>query len=140
MGIGTAGYAMMLLSGWAVVTDLSSGKIRNYTCAAGWLAGLFLAACGAVSAAEWAGGAALPLIAGWFLFRRRLMGAGDIKLLSALGGLCGISALLPFLFLVFLAGSVLSALLLAREKDPAARVHFSVPILMGSALFMAMRG
>ncbi len=140
MGIGTAGCVMMLLSGWAVVTDLSSGKIRNYICASGWFAGLFLAAGGAISPAEWAGGAALPLLAGWLLFRRRLMGAGDIKLLSALGGLCGMSGLLPYLLLVFLAGSGLSVLLLVREKDAAARIHFSVPILMGSALWLAVRG
>lgn len=137
MGTWTAVYGIMVLSGWAVATDLSSGKIRNYICAAGWLGGLFLASCGVVPFAEWAGGCILPLAGGFLLYRRRWMGAGDVKLLSAIGGLCGASQLLFFLFAVFFAGGVLSLLMAMREKNPAAKLHFSVPVLMGSALWIA---
>jgi prepilin peptidase CpaA len=119
------------------------------------MTGLFLAAGGALPAGEWMAGAVLPLLLGWPLFRMRLMGAGDIKLLSALGGLAGGGALLPLLFRIFLCGGALSVLMLLRDGGSFARrspaccrlpeltasgtgtIHFAVPVLMGCALWMA---
>lgn len=150
----------------AVYTDLREEKIYNGCIAAGWAAALLcnladsglrgipLFLCGA--------GTALPL---FLLFLFRMLGAGDIKLLSVVGGFAGPEAGFRCILYSFLCGAVLSAAVLALNGDirerfqylfsymkqygtdgerrayrkPGKRrpehIHFSVAVLMGVLLW-----
>ena len=84
---------------------------------------------------SWAGGAAVPLLL-YPLFQFRLLGAGDIKLLMALGSFLSPSASLKLLCLSFLSGALFLLLLLLRQCLLRGRrihfsdkIHFSVPVL-----------
>ena len=108
-------------------------------------------------------GAVLPILLLWGLFLFRMLGAGDIKALSVLSGLLGASRGLRCLAWSVAAGAVLSLVLLAAERnwqerflyffqyvrrvlasgrrvaylrpeDAAAKIHFTVPVLMGTML------
>ena len=57
-------------------------------------------------------GAAIPLLPGLILFRFRMIGAGDIKLLSAVGGLAGPAAMPAFLGMSVLLGAVIAVLIM----------------------------
>ena len=81
-------------------------EIANVWLAAGWAAGFWIQLSpGGRGAAAFAAGSLLPLALLAVLFWFRMLGAGDIKLLSALGGLMGASAVLQCIFWSFLFGS-----------------------------------
>jgi prepilin peptidase CpaA len=101
----------------AVVTDLRRRRIPNWltgaALAVGLLGGLWIGgpAGGLTSLA----GAALGLVLLLPFYAVRGMGAGDVKLLAAVGALLGPQALLPVAFYGALAGGVLSLLVMARS-------------------------
>jgi prepilin peptidase CpaA len=83
---------------------------------------------------SFAAGAAVPFALGFPLFHFRVMGAGDIKLLMAIGSIAGSAVILPFLAAcIFCGGGI--ALLLLPGYIRAYRFHFTVPILMTSILY-----
>ncbi len=157
-------HCMLFGAAFCVLSDLSSEKIPNILCASllgtsavmralappaalllenaplPSVGGSFLS--GSLS---WLCGAAVPLLL-FPAFRFRLIGAGDIKLLMALGSFLTPSRSLNLLFLSFLAGAVLSVFRLfllhfrAGRTPPSApgpalrSVHFSVPVFAAAVL------
>lgn len=125
-------FFVLTLAAAGAVCDLVTGKISNMIVIAGWAAGLFISIAealspegvsgagwlalnrhaAAVSAASFAAGALLPLAAGFLLFRFRMFGAGDVKLLSAIGGLTGIRVIPRFLFVCLLTGAAVAVLVM----------------------------
>lgn len=129
-----------------VVSDFRSGKIPNSMI----LAGLLCAVAGSIirpfldSAAAAAAGAALepaavsaaaadgllrvfggmciPLVIGGALFLLRMIGAGDIKMLSMAGAFLGPAAILRCMWIALLAGAVFSAGLMMSRKNAAKRL------------------
>ncbi|MBQ6385892.1 MAG: prepilin peptidase [Lachnospiraceae bacterium] len=104
----------LILAGFAggLVLHATSGSSAE---AAEWLAGsLVLHTTSGISAgaAEWLAGALMPLAAGLILHRFRLMGAGDAKLLAAIGCMTGPYLLLKITFLSLLFGAVFSLLIM----------------------------
>lgn len=78
----------------AVLSDLGTGRIPNGIIAAGLLLGI---ACqvmrgGFLGAVIFLGGAALPLVLFGPFYYFRMIGAGDVKLLCAIGGFLGPAA------------------------------------------------
>lgn len=75
----------------AVLTDLKEGRIPNGIIAVGllWGGAYQIMSGGAVGMVIFLGGAAFPLILFGVLFYFRMIGAGDIKLLSVIGGFLG---------------------------------------------------
>ena len=53
-------------------------------------------------------GMLFPILALYILFYFHMLGAGDIKLLSAVGGFLGVPAILKCMIVSFLSGAVLS--------------------------------
>lgn len=111
--------------GW----DLRTRRIPNALTGAFLLAALLLAAChgpasvGLALLGMAAAGLALPLWAA------RLLGAGDVKLLAAVGALLGPTPLLWTLLGTAIAGAVLAALTLARRGT---RIPYSPAVALGT--------
>lgn len=151
----------------AFAMDLRSQKVANAWILAGWVWGWLLQ----YAAEGWSGiwqfflGAGTPIFCLFALFYFRMLGAGDIKLLSVLGGLLGGQAALRLIILSFFFGGILSLGLLVsgktlllrlryftdyfktyvenRERRPyrktgerAEHFHFTLPVLLGVFLYV----
>ena len=160
------GFLALILALGAVEMDLRSHRIANGWLAAGWATGLWVQLSpGGKGADAFAAGSLLPLALLAVLFWFRMLGAGDIKLLSVLGGLMGASAVLQCIFWSFLFGAVFSIGMISacgswsqrlsyflnyvkqylatktrvpyrKANEGAECLHFSVPVLMGTLLWI----
>lgn len=107
------------LTGAAVYYDLRYKRIPNGFIVTGLLLGFFYQ----VSHFQWRGlinygaGVVLPVLILGILFYFRMMGAGDIKLLSVIGGFLGPKSGLRCILYTFLFGSVLSVILLIKRRN-----------------------
>lgn len=151
----------------AVGMDLFRQKIENGWICLGWLTGLVFQICqhqgnGVLSFIL---GSIVPIAFLYVLFLFRMMGAGDIKLLSVIGGLMGPVSILHCLFFSLLFGAIVSFVVLIMCDNLFTRlryfteyfkrlletkeilpymvrgkrmenVHFSVPIFMGVLLYV----
>ncbi|BFL48841.1 prepilin peptidase [Lactonifactor longoviformis] len=157
---------ILLLSAGAVVMDLLGERIWNPWIWLGWGTGVlyqFLLQ-GNRGILIFLSGGLLPILLLFPLFYFRMLGAGDVKLLSALGGLLGARGILSGLAWSFLWGGILSGAFLIAcgnagermaylgqylrdymrtgEKKPYYRrgsrpenIHFTVPILLGMLMY-----
>ncbi len=104
----------LVLTAGAVWMDLRHAKIENGWTAF-WLTLYLILRCLSSGPGWWRSaltGFFLPFLLLFPLFLFRMMGAGDIKLLMALGAVLGPKATLHCLFATFLIGAALSAALL----------------------------
>lgn len=72
----------------------------------------------------WFFGAAIPIILLWRLFRYKVLGAGDIKLFSVIGGIYGLPVVINTMILAFLAGGVLSVIRLVQTGGFVNRLQY----------------
>ena len=118
--------ALLALVGIAVFTDLRERRIPNWLTVSGVLVGLTLAAfetAGFPTAALL--GVVAALAVAFPLFALGGIGAGDVKLLAAVGAFVGPAGLLPVIIYGGLAGGVLAL-------ASAIRRGVVVPVLMSS--------
>ncbi|MDR3996903.1 MAG: prepilin peptidase, partial [Fusicatenibacter sp.] len=82
----------------AVWMDLRTRRIANEWIITAWIAGLVtqLIRYGAAGAGIFLFGMLFPILALYILFYFHMLGAGDIKLLSAVGGFLGVPAILKY--------------------------------------------
>lgn len=126
---------------YAILPDqllLAAGALALGLWAAGGLRGLHTAWYSPFlgAAAGFLGLWAVLIVAGK-LYKTEAMGFGDVKLLAALGALCGPRALgVAALLAVFSGGAVMGALLLCKKITRRSRVPFG-PFLVGGALASA---
>lgn len=123
----------------AAIWDIETRRVPNGLIFLMWGGAALLCAISGseLTAAESAVGAALPVAGLWPLFHLRLMGAGDVKLLSGIGGLIGAGGVTRcFAAAVFCAGLISFFLILCRGIAAARHepIHFAVPVLMGVML------
>ncbi len=102
-------------AGW---TDFHCGKIRNAWLCAGILLGVVLEGLRFIPAAL------LLMVPSYFLYRMRMMGAGDGKLMALIAGYLGIDAGLKSIGLGLLFGAVWSACRLWRTKNFQLRLTY----------------
>lgn len=106
---------------WAAISDARNLTIPNRisgAVAALWLAHGAVLLLAGVPVMTVAGGPAaglVTLIGGAVLFRLRLVGGGDVKLLAAVAMWAGLHLLLPLIVAVLLAGGVLALVMLAAR-------------------------
>lgn len=157
MVIGLVPIVFGLLVIAAGVTDFIQQRIPNWIVLA--LAALFLVqAVRHLHDVWWLGqlGAAITcLLVGMLLYALGQLGAGDAKLLAAVALWAGFSSVLPWLFLIAIAGLLVVALLVAarrlipwRKWDPDGRlpkslvagqgVPFGVAIAIGTLFAMQL--
>lgn len=96
----------------AAVYDCYRHKIPNVISLGGWLvAPLLHAATGGVDGlVDSVTGLFLALLLTFPLFALRWMGAGDVKLMTAVGAFVGSKSVLPVLGLIFISGAVFAVL------------------------------
>lgn len=159
-------FAFCIASG-GVFMDLCYGKVWNGWIGLSWILGLCcqLWNRGPKGIPVFAAGAALPIAVLYLLFQFRMLGAGDIKLLSALGGIMGAGGVWKCILCSFLLGAVISAWILVvcgnlkerilyflhyllnyrrtgsrvpyiRRGERMENFHFTVPILLAVMLYM----
>lgn len=108
----------------AVREDFKSYKIPNYLVITGITASLVihLAEHGWVSILSWILGIFLPFLILFPLFIIRVVGAGDIKLFSVIGGFYGAAFGFRAILFSFLAAAVFSIISIIRKKQFQKRV------------------
>ena len=162
-----AGCLALIIVLGAVDMDLQRQKIANEWLFVSVLLVLWyqMIHAGGKGLAVFVTGSMLPLLLLGGLFFFRMLGAGDIKLLSVLGGLMGTKAILWCIFWSMLFGAFISIVILCicdnwlqrlfyftnyikqyirtkiREPyrlpgDQPEHFHFTVPILMGALLWI----
>ena len=106
--------------------DLTRKKIPNRLILAGYLSGLtfYIRICGIAGLIIFLAGILLPLLLLWTLYYFRMIGAGDIKLLSALGGLLGPTAGFYCILYSFLIGGCISAILIFHRRNLRHRLNY----------------
>ena len=110
----------------AVCCDLRSRRIPNPLIAAGLLLGVSWqwSAKGPPGLLEFTLGALLPLILLGVLHYFRMLGAGDVKLLVAVGGVLGPAGSLKCIWLSFLIAAVFSIAVLIKHRILIRRLKY----------------
>ncbi|MDO5407836.1 MAG: A24 family peptidase [Eubacteriales bacterium] len=119
-GVSGAGSIIVLcvvLAG-AAWTDVRSGKVRN-----GWLLLGMAAELGCVGA-EFLPAAGVMLIPVWFLFRLRMLGAGDGKLMVLIAGALGFWRGLTAVWTGLLVGAIWSICRIRQGESFQARFRY----------------
>ena len=109
--------------------DLRTRRIANEWIITAWIVGLVtqLIRYGAAGAGFFFLGMLFPILALYILFYFHMLGAGDIKLLSAVGGFLGVPAILKCMIVSFLSGAVLSiGIILVCGNLPQRLTKFSI--------------
>lgn len=150
----------------AVITDLVTGKVYNRWIILGWIAGITfqMARHGPEGILVFLAGACTPLLLCGWLAATRMLGAGDVKLFSFLGGILGVTPVFRCIIYSFFSGAVLSVSVLCisgdllprlmkfknyirtcisdkklysyeDSKDQVGKIHFTAAILMGVLLW-----
>ncbi len=125
---GVQAVSAAVLATVAFAMDLRRQKIANIWILSGWIWGcsvqiLFYGQAGAV---QFFSGAGTPVLWLFFLFYFRMLGPGDIKLLSVLGGLLGYRAVIYLIVLSFFFGGILSLGLLIASGTLMFRFRYFV--------------
>ncbi len=151
----------------AVCMDLDREKIDNRWILLGWISGLVyqIQKSGLVGMGMFFSGAMIPVLLLYVLFRLRMIGAGDIKLLSVVGGFMGPRSSLICLGLSLVFGAIISLAILilcgnfksrlryfteyfiqfstTKKSIPymvkgsrMEHIHFSVPVLMSVLMYV----
>lgn len=159
-------HVLIVFTTAAVCMDLNRQKIDNRWIALGWLGGFSyqFVRDGLKGAGIFFLGSIVPILLLYLLFWFRMLGAGDIKLLSVLGGFMGPMSILICIGYSLVFGAVLSLAVLILCGNFLSRlryftgylkritvtkqvvpymvrgkrmenIHFTVPVLMGVLLF-----
>ncbi len=96
----------------AACEDIARLKISNGLIIAGWLTGLLyrVTACGAYGIVYWLAGVLVPIFLLFILFCFRMIGAADIKIISVIGGFCGIVYSIRVFIAALFFGGILSVI------------------------------
>ncbi len=110
----------------AACNDYISYKINNSIILIGVVTGVAfrIGEYGMGGIAVWFLGAVIPVVILWMLFRYKMLGAGDIKLFSIIGGMYGLPVIVNTMILAFLAGGVLSAIRLFQTGGLKNRLQY----------------
>lgn len=110
----------------AICNDCIFYKVKNFIIVSGLFLGVAfqVSEMGTVGMISWFVGAAIPIFILWILFRYKMLGAGDIKLFSVIGGMYGAPVIIDTMILAFLAGGVLSVIRLVQTGGLKNRMQY----------------
>lgn len=94
----------------AALEDVTGYRVRNELIIAGWMTGLLFSVyyCGLTGLVCWCLNVVVSIFLLFFLFRFKMIGAGDIKLLSVISGFMGIDCAIEVFELAVIIGGVFS--------------------------------
>lgn len=117
---------VILISLVAVCMDLTSEKVDNHFILFGLMLGLGyqIGAYGLRGTIIFLTGIGIPVLFLYLLFFFRMIGSGDIKLLSVLGGFIGPLPIAKCIFLSFLFGAVISVFVVLVCGNLIARLKY----------------
>lgn len=110
----------------AAAMDVGSGRVKNRWIVILWMIGLIYRALGegSLGIARFLAGSLFPIGILFPLFRFRMLGPGDIKLFSALGGVMGVRAVAVCVAVSFFSGGVLAVWKLFISGDWISRLRY----------------
>lgn len=110
----------------AAAEDIKKRRISNEIILAGFLVGILAKIWqdGTMGLLLFLWGALVPVLLLWCLFYFRMLGAGDIKLFSVLGGLYGVSFTVKVMVTAFFLGAVMSVVHLLKVRCLGYRLHY----------------
>lgn len=118
----------VVMAAGSMAMDLREGKVDNgwilFCLAIGLLVRLLLEGPG--GAFSFLCGAALPLMLLGWLFVFHMLGAGDIKLFCALGGVLGAGNVLKCIICSLFIGAGISAAILISNRNISERFHYFI--------------
>jgi prepilin peptidase CpaA len=140
---GNPGIALVMLVIAAAVIDVQSLRIPNWLTVGGMVLGLAwntAVASASLAGLLWAlGGLAVGLVVLLPFYAVRVMGAGDVKLMAAVGAFLGFPGILYAILFTFIAGGIL-ALMFALAHRSAGRMAANVGQIARYVAFGAMTG
>lgn len=115
-------FSLVLL---ALISDVRTYKIKNIIILTFFLSGLAinLYSGGISGAAVSLLAAALPVLLLMVLFVMRMLGAGDIKLFSAIGAITGIRFVLYSVAFSFISGGIIALIIMVIRKNGRQRLR-----------------
>lgn len=110
----------------AAAEDVKSCRVSNYLILAGYSMGIFvkIRQDGYMGMLFFLWGAAVPVFLLWCLFLFRMLGAGDIKLFSVIGGLYGTSFTMEVIVAALFLGAGMSVFHLLKAGGFKYRLHY----------------
>ena len=110
----------------AAVEDIRKCQIPNWLILTGLLLGglINIRQDGYMGISSFVVGVLFPVLVLWLLFRFRVMGAGDIKLFSVIGGLYGASFVSRVMLVALFLGAVMSVFQLLRYQNLSYRLQY----------------
>lgn len=103
----------------SLISDIKTYKIKNYIILPFILFGIitncFIYGIRGVSISLW--GMAAPVLVLFVFYALRMLGAGDIKLFSAIGALMGVRFVLYSIAFSFIAGGVMALIIISINRD-----------------------
>ena len=111
----------------AAVEDVRSGKVSNRLIATGLMTGVFVQiyerrVCGVY---YFLGNISIPVILLYLLFQMRVLGAGDIKLFSMIGGILTIQELCAIMAYSFIAAGAGAGLYLVVDQQRRQKLYYA---------------
>ena len=82
-------------------------------------------------------GAAIPIICLWFVYKLKILGAGDVKLFSVIGAYMGpVSVLYCITISIIIAGLAGIIILILHHKEKGLhQIRFAVPVLLSVLIY-----
>ena len=119
-------YITMLvgLTSLAVLSDIIRDKVPNYLIVIGLVVGCIyhIMTYGVIGIAYYLLGVITPTLTLFLLYVIKALGAGDIKLLSMLGGIIGLKGVLWCMFYSFILGGIISIFILLYNRNFLSRI------------------
>lgn len=119
---------LLLYSFLAMLFDLATDRIPNYLVAAELFAGFVyqLYVFGPMGILSFLGGIVVPFALSYALFLFRMIGAGDIKLLMALGSVAGFPRNVKIMLWSVICGGIISVCIMWRRTGFVPRLTYFV--------------
>ena len=119
---------LLLYSFLAMLFDLVTDRIPNYLVAAELIGGFVcqLYIFGPMGILSFLGGIAVPFALSYVLFLFRMIGAGDIKLLMALGSVAGFPLNARLMLWAVICGGIISAFIMWRRTGFIPRLTYLI--------------
>lgn len=118
------------------INDIRSYKVRNLYIFFGYCASiLFFINNGGFKSigrsVSWISGLIIPILLLWIFYQYKVIGAGDIKLFSVIGGLYGLQFVITHMILSLFCGAVISIIHFFKYKDFWNRLSYFMSFFSG---------